>query len=111
MLLYVTDYFTAILNLFFKSCLPLVAGVAHRLHNKHGKNVVLLGDGCQAVRVGGYSHGIVFSAKELKTDELFEVRSEKREKHPAFMCGIIWSCTAPVWFTFSHTTGEDQRGG
>ncbi|XP_062858914.1 neuralized-like protein 4 isoform X1 [Trichomycterus rosablanca] len=51
-----------------------VAGVAHRLHNKHGKNVVLLGEGCQAVRVGGYSHGIVFSAKELKTDELFEVK-------------------------------------
>lgn len=52
-----------------------MAGVAHRLHNKHGKNVVLLSEGCQAVRVGGYSHGIVFSAKELKTDELFEVRS------------------------------------
>lgn len=51
-----------------------VAGVAHRLHGKHGKNVVLLGEGCQAVRVGGYAHGIVFSAKELKTDELFEVR-------------------------------------
>uniref|UniRef100_A0AAY5EGW9 Neuralized-like protein 4 n=1 Tax=Electrophorus electricus TaxID=8005 RepID=A0AAY5EGW9_ELEEL len=50
-----------------------VAGVAHRLHSKHGKNVVLLGDGCQAVRVGGYAHGIVFSAKELKTDELFEI--------------------------------------
>ncbi|XP_030631842.1 neuralized-like protein 4 [Chanos chanos] len=51
-----------------------VAGVAHRLHSKHGKNVVLLGDGCQAVRVGSYAHGIVFSAKELKTDELFEVK-------------------------------------
>lgn len=57
---------------FFILC--VVAGVAHRLHSKHGKNVVLLGEGCQAVRVGGYSHGIVFSAKELKTDELFEVR-------------------------------------
>uniref|UniRef100_A0A671VS71 Neuralized-like protein 4 n=1 Tax=Sparus aurata TaxID=8175 RepID=A0A671VS71_SPAAU len=52
-----------------------VAGVAHRLHSKHGKNVVLLGDGCQAVRVGGYAHGIVFSAKELKADELFEVNA------------------------------------
>ncbi|XP_072315152.1 neuralized-like protein 4 isoform X4 [Eucyclogobius newberryi] len=51
-----------------------VAGVAHRFHSKHGKNVVLLGEGWQAIRVGGYSHGIVFSAKELKTDELFEVR-------------------------------------
>lgn len=35
--------------------------------------MVLLGDGCQALRVGSYAHGIVFSAKELKTDELFEV--------------------------------------
>lgn len=52
-----------------------VAGVAHRLHSKHGKNVVLLGEGCQAVRVGGYAHGIVFSAKELKADELFEVKT------------------------------------
>uniref|UniRef100_A0A3Q3X395 Neuralized-like protein 4 n=1 Tax=Mola mola TaxID=94237 RepID=A0A3Q3X395_MOLML len=51
-----------------------VAGVAHRLHSKHGKNVVLLGEGCQAIRVGGYAHGIVFSAKELKADELFEVK-------------------------------------
>jgi hypothetical protein len=58
---------------FFLTC--VVAGVAHRLHSKHGKNVVLLGEGCQAVRVGGYAHGIVFSAKELKTDELFEVSS------------------------------------
>eukprot|EP00063_Salmo_salar_P036607 XP_014011442.1 PREDICTED: neuralized-like protein 4 isoform X1 [Salmo salar] len=54
-----------------------VAGVAHRLHSKHGKNVVLLGDGCQAVRVGGYAHAIVFSAKELKTDELFEVKIDE----------------------------------
>lgn len=61
-------------GLFLCVCHPLVAGVAHRLHSKHGKNVVLLGDGCQALRVDGYAHGIVFSAKELKTDEVFEVR-------------------------------------
>uniref|UniRef100_A0A672NLP7 Neuralized-like protein 4 n=1 Tax=Sinocyclocheilus grahami TaxID=75366 RepID=A0A672NLP7_SINGR len=54
-----------------------VAGVAHRLHSKHGKNVVLLGDCCQALRVDGYAHGIVFSAKELKTDEVFEVKINK----------------------------------
>ncbi|CAB1345235.1 unnamed protein product [Coregonus sp. 'balchen'] len=54
-----------------------VAGVAHRLHSKHGKNVVLLGEGCQAVRLGGYAHGIVFSAKELKTEELFEVKIDE----------------------------------
>lgn len=55
----------------------VVAGVAHRLHSKHGKNVVVLGEGCQAIRVGGYAHGIVFSAKELRTDELFEVKWTK----------------------------------
>lgn len=64
------------------------AGVAHRLHSKHGKNVVLLGEGCQAVRVGGYAHGIVFSAKELKADELFEVNNNllglKSQQPPPF---------------------------
>ncbi|KAL4631473.1 neuralized-like protein 4 isoform X1 [Arapaima gigas] len=54
-----------------------VAGVTHRLHSKHGKNIVLLGEGCQAVRTGGYTHGIVFSAKELKADELFEVKIDE----------------------------------
>ena len=63
-------------------CVCVVAGVAHRLHSKHGKNVVLLGDGCQAVRVGGYAHGIVFSAKELKADELFEVNVCSRKMPP-----------------------------
>lgn len=63
--------------------LLVVAGVAHRLHSKHGKNVVLLGEGCQAVRVGGYAHGIVFSGKELKADELFEVRTEEALKMDA----------------------------
>uniref|UniRef100_A0A671VZC2 Neuralized-like protein 4 n=1 Tax=Sparus aurata TaxID=8175 RepID=A0A671VZC2_SPAAU len=63
-----------------------VAGVAHRLHSKHGKNVVLLGDGCQAVRVGGYAHGIVFSAKELKADELFEVRIDEVDEQ---WCGSL----------------------
>uniref|UniRef100_A0A3Q0SCH3 Neuralized-like protein 4 n=1 Tax=Amphilophus citrinellus TaxID=61819 RepID=A0A3Q0SCH3_AMPCI len=63
-----------------------VAGVAHRLHSKHGKNVVLLGEGCQAVRVGGYAHGIVFSAKELKTDELFEVRIDEVDEQ---WCGSL----------------------
>ncbi|XP_011485805.1 neuralized-like protein 4 isoform X1 [Oryzias latipes] len=63
-----------------------VAGVAHRLHSKHGKNVVLLGEGCQAVRVGGYSHGIVFSGKELKADELFEVRIDEVDEQ---WCGSL----------------------
>ncbi|TKS92863.1 Neuralized-like protein 4 [Collichthys lucidus] len=61
-------------------------GVAHRLHGKHGKNVVLLGEGCQAVRVGGYAHGIVFSAKELKADELFEVRIDEVDEQ---WCGSL----------------------
>uniref|UniRef100_A0A8C4EKB9 Neuralized-like protein 4 n=1 Tax=Dicentrarchus labrax TaxID=13489 RepID=A0A8C4EKB9_DICLA len=63
-----------------------VAGVAHRLHSKHGKNVVLLGEGCQAVRVGGYAHGIVFSVKELKADELFEVRIDEVDEQ---WCGSL----------------------
>ncbi|XP_041094143.1 neuralized-like protein 4 isoform X2 [Polyodon spathula] len=54
-----------------------VPGVAHRLHSKHGKNVMLQSEGCQAVRGGGYSHGIVFSIKELKSDELFEVKIDE----------------------------------
>lgn len=67
-----------------------VAGVAHRLHSKHGKNVVLLGEGCQAVRVGGYSHGIVFSGKELKADELFEVKE-------TLLRLIQWTVLTRVW--------------
>uniref|UniRef100_A0A8C4EJU5 Neuralized-like protein 4 n=1 Tax=Dicentrarchus labrax TaxID=13489 RepID=A0A8C4EJU5_DICLA len=63
-----------------------VAGVAHRLHSKHGKNVVLLGEGCQAVRVGGYAHGIVFSVKELKADELFEVKIDEVDEQ---WCGSL----------------------
>lgn len=77
----ITDGFLILLSPWKKKSISLplslisftAAGVAHRLHGKHGKNVVLLGEGCQAVRVGGYAHGIVFSAKELKADELFEV--------------------------------------
>ncbi|XP_065806453.1 neuralized-like protein 4 isoform X4 [Labrus bergylta] len=63
-----------------------VAGVAHRLHSKHGKNVILLGEGCQAVRVGGYAHGIVFSARELKADELFELRIDEVDEQ---WCGSL----------------------
>lgn len=80
------------------------AGVAHRLHGKHGKNVVLLGEGCQAVRVGGYAHGIVFSGKELKADELFEVN-----RHP-------FSISPHVLLSFGKESvcapaGADRRGG
>ncbi|MGH0181943.1 UNVERIFIED_CONTAM: hypothetical protein FKN15_007340 [Acipenser sinensis] len=38
---------------------------------------MLQSEGCQAVRGGGYSHGIVFSIKELKSDELFEVKIDE----------------------------------
>uniref|UniRef100_A0ABM5GQC4 Neuralized-like protein 4 n=1 Tax=Pogona vitticeps TaxID=103695 RepID=A0ABM5GQC4_9SAUR len=51
-----------------------VPGVAHRFHSTCGKNVAFQDDGCRAVRVAGYCHGIVFSMKELKTDEIFEVK-------------------------------------
>ncbi|XP_037832302.1 neuralized-like protein 4 isoform X4 [Kryptolebias marmoratus] len=62
------------------------AGVAHHFHSKHGKNVVLLGEGCQAIRVRGYAHGIAFSAKELRADELFEVRIDEVDEQ---WCGSL----------------------
>ncbi|XP_024857961.1 neuralized-like protein 4 isoform X3 [Kryptolebias marmoratus] len=68
------------------SGLPPAAGVAHHFHSKHGKNVVLLGEGCQAIRVRGYAHGIAFSAKELRADELFEVRIDEVDEQ---WCGSL----------------------
>ena len=60
----------------FLSCpLPAVAGVAHRFHSTCGKNITLEEDGTRAVRAAGYAHGLVFSTKELKTEEVFEVGS------------------------------------
>uniref|UniRef100_A0A452RIF7 Neuralized-like protein 4 n=1 Tax=Ursus americanus TaxID=9643 RepID=A0A452RIF7_URSAM len=50
-----------------------VAGVAHRFHSTCGKNVTLEEDGTRAVRAAGYAHGLVFSTKELKPEEVFEV--------------------------------------
>lgn len=50
-----------------------MAGVAHRFHSTCGKNVTLEEDGARAVRAAGYAHGLVFSTKELKTEEVFEV--------------------------------------
>lgn len=57
----------------FPKHLSTVAGVAHRFHSTCGKNVTLEEDGTRAVRVAGYAHGLVFSTKELKTEEVFEV--------------------------------------
>uniref|UniRef100_A0A8C0H881 Neuralized E3 ubiquitin protein ligase 4 n=1 Tax=Chelonoidis abingdonii TaxID=106734 RepID=A0A8C0H881_CHEAB len=57
-----------------------VPGVAHRFHSSCGKNVAFQDDGCRAVRVAGYSHGIVFSMKELKADEVFEVKIEELDE-------------------------------
>ncbi|KAH1187934.1 hypothetical protein KIL84_015134 [Mauremys mutica] len=45
-----------------------------------GKNVAFQDNGCRAVRVAGYSHGIVFSMKELKADEVFEVKIEELDE-------------------------------
>lgn len=50
-----------------------MAGVAHRFHSVCGKNVTLEEDGTKAVRAAGYAHGLVFSTKELKAEEVFEV--------------------------------------
>ncbi|XP_048476021.1 neuralized-like protein 4 [Rhincodon typus] len=49
-----------------------VPGIAHRFHSNCGKNVALQNDGCRAVRIHGFSHGVVLSMKELRSDELFE---------------------------------------
>ncbi|TFJ96250.1 dimethyladenosine transferase [Platysternon megacephalum] len=57
-----------------------VPGVAHRFHSSCGKNVAFQDDGCRAVRVAGYCHGIVFSMKELKADEVFEVKIEELDE-------------------------------
>ncbi|XP_012868581.1 PREDICTED: neuralized-like protein 4, partial [Dipodomys ordii] len=57
-----------------------VAGVAHRFHSTCGKNVTLEEDGTRAVRVAGYAHGLVFSTKELKADEVFEVKVEELDE-------------------------------
>lgn len=86
------------------------AGVAHRLHGKHGKNVVLLGEGCQAVRVGGYAHGIVFSAKELKADELFEVNRQPVSHlmlsfEESSVCSLHCCCSFKL-STFESVAGE-----
>ncbi|CAM5139437.1 unnamed protein product [Natator depressus] len=57
-----------------------VPGVAHRFHSSCGKNVAFQDDGCRAMRVAGYCHGIVFSMKELKADEVFEVKIEELDE-------------------------------
>ncbi|KAF6299225.1 neuralized E3 ubiquitin protein ligase 4 [Rhinolophus ferrumequinum] len=57
-----------------------VAGVAHRFHSTCGKNVTLEEDGARAVRAAGYAHGLVFSTKELKTEEVFEVKVEELDE-------------------------------
>ncbi|MEJ1273153.1 neuralized E3 ubiquitin protein ligase 4 [Cricetulus griseus] len=62
------------------SGLPPVAGVAHRFHSTCGKNVTLEEDGTRAVRLAGYAHGLVFSTKELKAEEVFEVKVEELDE-------------------------------
>eukprot|EP00061_Rhincodon_typus_P016235 g44341.t1 len=57
---------------FIESGSRLVPGIAHRFHSNCGKNVALQNDGCRAVRIHGFSHGVVLSMKELRSDELFE---------------------------------------
>ncbi|XP_043542823.1 neuralized-like protein 4 [Chiloscyllium plagiosum] len=54
-----------------------VPGIAHRFHSNCGKNVALQNDGCRAVRIHGFSHGVVLSMKELRSDELFEVKIDE----------------------------------
>ncbi|XP_041037273.1 neuralized-like protein 4 isoform X1 [Carcharodon carcharias] len=54
-----------------------VPGIAHRFHSNCGKNVALQNDGCRAVRIHGFSHGVVLSMKELRSDEVFEVKIDE----------------------------------
>ncbi|GCB77916.1 hypothetical protein scyTo_0020623, partial [Scyliorhinus torazame] len=54
-----------------------VPGIAHRFHSNCGKNVALQNDGCRAVRIHGFSHGVVLSLKELRSDEVFEVKIDE----------------------------------
>lgn len=64
-----------------------VAGVAHRFHSTCGKNIALEEDGTRAVRQPGYAHGLVFSTKELKTEEIFEVAVADDPGPPTSMAG------------------------
>ena len=43
-------------------------------HSCCGKNIRLLNNKMTASRSCGFSHGLVFSAKSLEEDEIFEVR-------------------------------------
>ncbi|XP_036307655.1 neuralized-like protein 4 isoform X4 [Pipistrellus kuhlii] len=72
-----------------------VAGVAHRFHGVCGKNVTLEEDGTKAVRAAGYAHGLVFSTKELKTEEVFEVKVEELDEKWAGSLRIGLTTLAP----------------
>lgn len=74
-----------------------MAGVAHRFHGICGKNVTLEEDGTRAVRAAGYAHGLVFSTKELKTEEVFEVGCGDMTKEASrpFIAGPDCFLTAP----------------
>ncbi|OCT59664.1 hypothetical protein XELAEV_18001087mg [Xenopus laevis] len=65
-----------------------VPSVSHRFHTVCGKNISVLCDGTRVERNGGYSHGIVFSSRELLTNETFEIRVEKLDPHWSGSCHI-----------------------
>lgn len=67
-------------------CLPTVAGVAHRFHSTCGKNIALEEDEHEGSASSRLRHGLVFSTKELKTEEIFEVG-----------CGDASKATNPPW--------------
>ncbi|XP_032178448.1 neuralized-like protein 4 isoform X2 [Mustela erminea] len=82
-----------------------VAGVAHRFHSSCGKNVTLEEDGTRAVRAAGYAHGLVFSTKELKTEEVFEVKVEELDEKWAGSLRLGLTTLAP------GETGPGAAGG
>ncbi|KAE8620829.1 hypothetical protein XENTR_v10010491 [Xenopus tropicalis] len=72
-----------------------VPSVSHRFHTVCGKNVSVLCDGTRAERGAGCSHGIVFSSRELLTNETFEIRVEKIEPHWSGSCNIGVTSLSP----------------
>ncbi|XP_064438612.1 neuralized-like protein 4 isoform X4 [Mirounga angustirostris] len=82
-----------------------VAGVAHRFHSTCGKNVALEEDGTRAVRAAGYAHGLVFSTKELRAEEVFEVKVQELDERWAGSLRLGLTTLAP------GETGPGAGGG
>lgn len=70
----------------------------------------------RAVRAAGYAHGLVFSTKELKTEEVFEVGCGdiRNEATRPFTTGpdcFLPSCLQLVLANIFSSTGESRGTG